>query len=252
MALSNKSRIILCVLVSIFCFVWYWSEQLEQIQQAKQLAISAEEQAGLVDGLEDNIGTYGEYDESGVFSSDTPKVVVKGNVGEKAIDFVLTDLANFEAGTKVDFASLKRNKIVILLFWDPYDYFSKEQMKTLNWIYDRRVLDEKNNKEKIRFKDVEIVGFVAMSVPKNQPEINLKTLMITEGVHFTHVVSASEQESKVLMQTVAYYDLYNSLLPLTVVIDKEGIIRHKNAGFTNFDALVEQIKVLREEEKENK
>lgn len=233
-----KQRLLLWL---VACIVFSGYMQYQRLKNIKLTGdVVTDEEIG---SNEEYVQSYS-YDESGVQTENVPAPDMKANIGEEAINFVLTDMANRNSGKKIDFASFRKNKITIILFWDPHNPFSINQMETLNWMHDKRKRDKKNKEEKIRFNDVSMVGFVAFT-SKETPTVNVEVFLAQYGIHFPHVLAIGNQEANILMQVLSYYKLQSALLPLTVVIDKKGIIRYQNSGFHNYDALVEQIKMIR-------
>lgn len=132
------------------------------------------------------------------------------NVGDKAIDFKLSDLS----GKAVTLSQFKGKKVIIN-FWATWCPPCKEEMPVMEEFY-------KNNRENIEVLAINI-----------DPQYNVEEYKESMGLTFPILLDKDDKINKA-------YDILT--VPTTYVINEQGIITHKQIGAITsleaFNALV--------------
>lgn len=129
----------------------------------------------------------------------------KFKVGDKAVDFTTVDLE----GKSVTLSSFQGNKVVLLNFWGLRCGACVEEMPHLNKIYN-------SYKDKgMELLAVDTDGVDAATVVKTMKEVGI-------NVDFPILLD---------MDFVVTDTYTNFLVPLTIVIDKEGVIQFIHTGY---------------------
>lgn len=123
-------------------------------------------------------------------------------------------LAN-RAGGEVALSEL-RGQVVMINFWASWCGPCKQEMPHLNRLYDK-------------YRDA---GFVLLGVNVDDDPRKAASAAGTLGVHFPVLLDAAKDVSRL-------YDL--SAMPTTVVIDRDGRVRHVHRGYrAGFEDLYER------------
>ncbi|MCA1053834.1 TlpA family protein disulfide reductase [Rossellomorea aquimaris] len=152
-----------------------------------------------------------DIEEGEVVESTTPSEHFPGpNVGDKAIDFKLSDLT----GKDVTLSQFKGKKVVVN-FWATWCPPCKEEMPIMEEFYN-------SNREEVEVLAINI-----------DPQYNVKEYQQAMGLTFPILLDEDDKINKA-------YDILT--VPTTYVINEQGIITHKQIGaltsIESFNALV--------------
>jgi peroxiredoxin len=142
---------------------------------------------------------------------------IESLTGQKAPDFTLVDLA----GKSVSLSS-QRGKVVVLVFWAPWCPPCKEELQSLNKLY-------QTYKSK---------GLVVLAVSSDKSLASVKDFIAKNPVAFDILFDDKLSVSR---------DLYKAfMVPTTFVIDRRGLIFKKHFGEQDWTKpeLVKEIDAL--------
>lgn len=142
---------------------------------------------------------------------------IESLTGQKAPDFTLIDLA----GKSVSLSS-QRGKVVVLVFWAPWCPPCKEELQSLNKLY-----------QAYRSR-----GLVVLAVSSDKSPSSVKDFIAKNPVAFDILFDDKLSVSR---------DLYKAfMVPTTFVIDRRGVIFKKHFGEQDWTKpeLVKEIDVL--------